>query len=74
MSEAGGDREDDMPPAGCQAAVLRAFRELRNLGECEGTALRAALKVFTFHEPAIPPRIAAEIVQGWAREAEARRD
>lgn len=55
--------------AACQAAVRRAFNELRGLGQCEETALRAALKVFAFHEPGTPAHVASAIVEGWTRSA-----
>jgi hypothetical protein len=57
--------------AACQAAVLRAFNELRGLGQCEETALRAALKVFAFHEPGTPAHVASAIVEGWTRSVRA---
>jgi hypothetical protein len=71
MYDIGPEGEADSCNAACQAAVLRVFNELRRLGECDATALRAALKVFAFHQPDTPPQVAAEIVEKWTRSARA---
>jgi hypothetical protein len=67
MSDVGPEREADTCNLECRAAVLRAFNELCKLGECEQTALRAALRVFAFYQPALPADVASAIVAKWTR-------
>jgi hypothetical protein len=61
------EASDDEPAQvqGLRAAVVRAFNELRRLGEGEKAAFTAALRVFTFHEPTIPVCSASKIVRCW---------
>jgi protein-disulfide isomerase len=69
MNDIGPEGDAETRNAACQAAVLRAFNELRRFGECDEMALRAALRVFAFHQPGMPAQVAAEIVEKWTRSA-----
>lgn len=71
MGDIAPEGDSDTCNFACRAAVLRAFNELCRLGECEETALRAALKVFAFHEPTMPAHLASAIVAKWIRGARA---
>jgi hypothetical protein len=72
MNDTEHEWEADGCDAGCHAAVLRAFTELRRLGECEETALSAALRVFASHHPSTPAHVASAIIEKWTRSARAR--
>jgi hypothetical protein len=69
MNDIGPEGEADTRNVACRAVVLRVFNELRGCGERDETALRAALKVFAFHQPCTPAQVAAEIVEKWTRSA-----
>jgi hypothetical protein len=51
-----------------QRIVIRAFNELKELGESEYMARRAALRVFTLLEPELSPHLAFGIVAEWIKE------
>jgi len=51
-------------------SVVRAFDQLKQRGLSEGHALRAAHRLFAYHEPHLPARLAAAIVRGIALDRE----
>ena len=68
MAELARANQLPTPEPACRVAVIRAFIELINLGECEHTALGVALKVFAFHQPNVSKHTASKIVQAWTRD------
>ena len=53
----------------CQKAVLRAYSELRELGEADLHAFHAAVTVYRYHHPERPPREAVHSVSEWISDA-----
>ncbi|UEM03897.1 hypothetical protein JL101_000165 [Skermanella rosea] len=50
-------------------AVVRAYRELRGKGQPDRFAFEAALTIYLWHCPLVPPLEASQIVAGWVRES-----
>lgn len=49
----------------CRPAVMRAYSELREVGQPDRYAFEAALTVYRFYHPETPPDQAELVVSGW---------
>ncbi|MBI1206954.1 MAG: hypothetical protein GC191_06660 [Azospirillum sp.] len=49
----------------CRPAVVRAYRELCERGQPDRFAFEAAVTVYRWHHPEVPPARAGDIVSGW---------
>lgn len=49
----------------CRPAVQRAYAELRQAGQPDRYAFEAAVTVFRWHHPEVPPEQAETVVSEW---------
>ena len=56
----------------CRTAVLRAYQELRGLGQREDRAYEAAVQVFRYYHPDRQRVEAYELVADWLDRSEAK--
>ncbi|MFM2045343.1 MAG: hypothetical protein RLY86_3919, partial [Pseudomonadota bacterium] len=59
-----GCRDDGAIPC-CRPAVVRAFTEMRALGQPDQYCFDAALTVYRWHHPEMPVPRASDIVSTW---------
>lgn len=60
---------DDTNACICEAAVIRAFHELRQKGVSERSAFESAARVYSYHHPEVPHREARFKISEWLAEA-----
>ena len=55
----------------CRAATTKAYDELRKLGESDGDAYDAAVRIYRHHHPEQPRIEAYQVVADWLEHHEA---